>query len=146
MRLQIGACGKSLRVEHCEKTNVVAAAARVTIAHCTDSTFNIASNTAPLLAGDNRFVQLAPFNTAYKHLARHLKEAGVARQPVHWSDPLELSRDPYQVCTPHAQGFVSSDAPPMHRGSCRLVHPACARRGVRQHVGQAAAGAGQQRG
>lgn len=93
----MGACGKSLRIEHCESTIVVAAATRLTIANCTDSTFNIAVNTKPLLAGDNRFVQLAPFNTSYQHLPRHLKEAGVASQPVHWSDPLELSRDPYQV-------------------------------------------------
>jgi Tubulin binding cofactor C len=94
---QIGACGKSLRVERCENCTIVAAARRLTIANCTDSTFHIAVNTPPLLAGDNRFVQLAPFNTSYQHLPWHLAEAGVARTPVHWSDPMELSRDPYQV-------------------------------------------------
>ena len=94
---QIGACGRSLRVERCANATIIAAASRLTIANCTDCTFHLAVNSQPLLAGDNRFVQLAPFNTSYQHIKRHLSEAGVARSPVHWSDPLELSRDPYQV-------------------------------------------------
>ena len=98
--LQIGACGRSLRVERCANATIIAAAARLTIANCTDCTFHLAVNSQPLLAGDNRFVQLAPYNTSYQHIKRHLAEAGVARSPVHWSDPLELSRDPYQARAP----------------------------------------------
>ena len=94
---------------------MVCAATRLTIAHCTDTTFNLATNTPPLLAGDNRFVQLAPFDTWYEWLERHLAEAGVAKAPVHWSDPLELSRDPYQ-----ARALAAACARPLC-GRCRAA-------------------------
>lgn len=93
----IGACGGSLRMEQCERMQIVSAAVRTTIATCRDSTMHIACNTQPLLSGDNRFIQLAPFNTAYEHLPRHLRSAGVARVPFHWSNPLSFSREPYKV-------------------------------------------------
>lgn len=99
--MQIGACGGSLRIEQSERMHIVAASVRTTIATCRDSTMHLACNTQPLLTGDNRFIQLAPFNTAYEHLPRHLRAAGVARVPFHWSNPLEFSRDPYQACAPH---------------------------------------------
>lgn len=98
--LQIGACGGSLRMEQCERMQIVSAAVRTTISTCRDSTMHIACNTQPLLSGDNRFIQLAPFNTAYEHLPRHLRAAGVARVPFHWSSPLAFSRDPYKVRIP----------------------------------------------
>lgn len=88
-------------MDRCENCNLVTASSRITIAHCTDTTFNLVANSPPLLAGDNRFVQLAPFNTWYEYHEAHLAEAGVAKSPVHWSNPLELARDPYQVRTPY---------------------------------------------
>ena len=84
-------------MEQCERMHVVSAAVRTTIATCRDSTMHIACNTQPLLSGDNRFIQLAPFNTAYEHLPRHLRSAGVARVPFHWNNPLAFSRDPYKA-------------------------------------------------
>ena len=95
--VQVGACGGSLRIEQCERMHIVAAAHRITIGTCRDSTLNIASNTPPLLAGDNRFIQLAPFNTAYEALPAHLKVAGITRVPFHWGNPLEFTREPNVV-------------------------------------------------
>lgn len=95
--MQVGACGASIRVEHCERAHVVAATVRLTVASCHDCTFNTAVNTAPLLAGDNRFIQMAPLNAQYEHLPLHLVAAGVQRWPNLWNEPLELARDPYQV-------------------------------------------------
>ncbi|KFM23411.1 TBCC domain-containing protein 1 [Auxenochlorella protothecoides] len=58
----VGAVGCMLRVERCERVQVVAAARAATVNTCHDCILHLGVNREPLLAGDNRFVQLAPYN------------------------------------------------------------------------------------
>jgi len=49
--------GRLLRVERCERLQLVAAATRICIATCHDCVFYVGVNRPPLLIGDNRFLQ-----------------------------------------------------------------------------------------
>ena len=53
----VGAVGRVLRVERCERLQLVAAAARILITSCHDCVFYLGVNRPPLLLGDNRFLQ-----------------------------------------------------------------------------------------
>ena len=53
----VGAVGRLLRVERCERLQLVAAATRICIATCHDCVFYLGVNRPPLLIGDNRFLQ-----------------------------------------------------------------------------------------
>ena len=54
----IGAVGRVLKVERCERVQLVAAAVRICIASCHDCVFYLGVNRPPLLLGDNRFLQV----------------------------------------------------------------------------------------
>ena len=54
----VGAVGRLLRVEQCERVSVIAAGKRICIAGCHDCIFYLGVNHHPLLLGDNRFLQV----------------------------------------------------------------------------------------
>ena len=54
----VGAVSRVLKVERCERVQLVAAAVRLYIASCHDCVFYLGVNRAPLLLGDNRFLQV----------------------------------------------------------------------------------------
>lgn len=54
----VGAVGRMLRVERCERLQLIAGCARVCISSCHESVFYLGVNRPPLLLGDNRFVQV----------------------------------------------------------------------------------------
>ena len=54
----VGAVGKMLRVERCERLQLIAGCVRVCISSCHESVFYLGVNRPPLLLGDNRFVQV----------------------------------------------------------------------------------------
>jgi TBCC domain-containing protein 1 len=53
----VGAVGRVLRVERCERLQLVAAAVRILVSSCHDCVFYLGVNRPPLLLGDNRFLQ-----------------------------------------------------------------------------------------
>ncbi|WMV19155.1 hypothetical protein MTR67_012540 [Solanum verrucosum] len=53
----LGAVGKAVRVEHCERVHVIAAAKRICIANCRECVFFLGVNQAPLVVGDNHKLQ-----------------------------------------------------------------------------------------
>ena len=61
----VGAVKGMLRVVGCERVQVIAACRRLYISSCVDSIFPVFSASHPILAGDNRACQFAPYNTAY---------------------------------------------------------------------------------
>ena len=79
---------------------VIAASRCVTINTCHDCILYLAANQPPLLLGDNRFLQLAPYNSGYERLPAHMSLAGVQEAPNHWDQPLALLPDHSQH--PHA--------------------------------------------
>jgi len=105
----LGAAGKAVRVERCERVQVVVAAQHVIINTCHDCIFYLAVNRPPVLLGDNRFVQLAPHNAGYDQLEDHVTMAGVKCQPNAWCNVTPLLPDQHQhsVATKHHNAFLA---------------------------------------
>lgn len=58
-QVMIGAVGRVLKVERCERVQLVSSAVRLSIASCHDCVFYLGVNRPPLLLGDNRFLQVS---------------------------------------------------------------------------------------
>ncbi|XP_026413394.1 TBCC domain-containing protein 1-like isoform X2 [Papaver somniferum] len=91
-----GAIGKAVRVEHCERVQVITATKRITIANCRECVFYVGVNQRPLYLGDNHKLQVAPYNTFYSQLEEHLSQVGVDTTINKWNEPLVLG-----VVNPH---------------------------------------------
>ncbi|XP_057496703.1 uncharacterized protein LOC130781510 [Actinidia eriantha] len=86
----LGAVGKAVRVEHCERVHVIAAAKRICIANCRECAFFLGVNQRPLIVGDNHKLQVAPYNTFYSHLEEHMNQVGIQATINRWDDPVPL--------------------------------------------------------
>ncbi|KAG8094816.1 hypothetical protein GUJ93_ZPchr0012g21077 [Zizania palustris] len=73
----LGAVGKVVKVEHCERVQIIVAAKRICVANCRECIFYLGVNHQPLIVGDNHKLQVAPFNTYYPQLGEHLVQVGV---------------------------------------------------------------------
>ncbi|KAJ0229681.1 TBCC domain-containing protein 1 [Hirschfeldia incana] len=104
------AVGKALRVEHCERVHVIAAAKRVCIANCRECVFFLGVNQRPLIVGDNHKLQVAPYNTHYSHLEEHMSEVGIEPTINKWDKPLALGAvDPHDSLS-HLAGVADAQA------------------------------------
>eukprot|EP00262_Sarcandra_glabra_P013345 TRINITY_DN3673_c1_g1_i1.p1 TRINITY_DN3673_c1_g1~~TRINITY_DN3673_c1_g1_i1.p1 ORF type:complete len:579 (+),score=78.99 TRINITY_DN3673_c1_g1_i1:157-1893(+) len=92
----LGAIGKAVRVEHCERVQVITAAKRICIANCRECVFFLGVNQRPLILGDNHKLQVAPYNTFYSQLEEHMSQVGVDASVNKWNEPLVLGMvDPH---------------------------------------------------
>ncbi|KAK8926020.1 hypothetical protein KSP39_PZI017993 [Platanthera zijinensis] len=92
----IGAVGKAVRVEHCERVQIITAAKRICIVNCRECFFFLGINRTPLILGDNHKLHVAPFNTFYPQLEEHLSQVGVNANINRWNEPLVLGTvDPH---------------------------------------------------
>ncbi|KAM3192693.1 hypothetical protein ACQJBY_069731 [Aegilops geniculata] len=87
---------KVVKVEHCERVQIVAASKRICIANCRECIFYLGVNHQPLIVGDNHKLQVAPFNTYYPQLGEHLAQVGVDPNVNKWDQPFVLG-----VVDPH---------------------------------------------
>eukprot|EP00249_Psilotum_nudum_P023191 c28780_g2_i1 orf=514-2208(+) len=92
----LGAVGKVVRVEHCERVQLITTAIRICIANCRECSFYLGVNQRPLILGDNHNLQVAPYNTFYPKLESHLAKAGVDPTVNRWDKILTLG-----VADPH---------------------------------------------
>ncbi|GAB4843796.1 hypothetical protein Ancab_013761 [Ancistrocladus abbreviatus] len=92
----LGAVGKAVRVEHCERVHVITAAKHICIANCRECVFFLGVNHRPVIVGDNHKLQVAPYNTFYPQLEEHLSQAGIEASVNLWDEPLALG-----VIDPH---------------------------------------------
>ncbi|KAF5747708.1 TBCC domain-containing protein 1 [Tripterygium wilfordii] len=92
----LGAVGKAVKVEHCERVHVIISAKRIYIANCRECMFFLGVNQQPLIVGDNHKLQIAPFNTFYSELEEHMAEVGIEATINRWDEPLALG-----VVDPH---------------------------------------------
>ncbi|KAL5067292.1 hypothetical protein RYX36_018179 [Vicia faba] len=86
----LGAVGKAVRVEHCERVHVIVAAKRICIANCRECVFFLGVNQQPLIIGDNHKLQVAPYNTCYPQLEEHMSEVGILPTVNKWDEALAL--------------------------------------------------------
>ncbi|XP_058071190.1 uncharacterized protein LOC131220242 isoform X2 [Magnolia sinica] len=92
----LGAIGKSVRVEHCERVHVITATKRICIANCRECVFFLGVNQRPLILGDNHKLQVAPYNTFYSQLEEHMSQAGINAAVNRWDEPVVLGMvDPH---------------------------------------------------
>jgi Tubulin binding cofactor C len=56
-----------VRIERCEGVQLIAAAARIIVSSCHDCILHLGINRAPLLIGDNRFLQVLPYKSWHGH-------------------------------------------------------------------------------
>ncbi|ESW34292.1 hypothetical protein PHAVU_001G140300 [Phaseolus vulgaris] len=92
----LGAVGKAVRVEHCERVHVIVAAKHICIANCRECVFFLGVNRQPLIVGDNHKLQVAPYNTFYSQLEEHMNEVGIVPTVNRWDEPLALGMvDPH---------------------------------------------------
>lgn len=94
----LGAVGKAVRVEHCERIQLIVPTARITIANCRECVFYLGVNQRPLFTGDNHHLQVAPYNTFYPKLEAHLAQVGVDATVNRWDRILTLGMvDPHDA-------------------------------------------------
>ncbi|XP_068340718.1 uncharacterized protein [Pyrus communis] len=106
----LGAVGKAVRIEHCERVHVITAANRICIANCRECMFFLGVNQRPLIVGDNHKLQVAPYNTFYSQLEEHMKEVGVDATINRWDEPLPLGAvDPHDSLS-HPAGVSEAQA------------------------------------
>lgn len=86
----LGAVGSSVRVQRSEKLQVIAVTSHLVVNTCHDCIFYVATNRPPLLLGDNRFIQLAPYNAGYEHLEEHMISCGIEKNRNLWDKPMIL--------------------------------------------------------
>jgi len=92
----VGAVAGLLHVVDCEKTNITSAARRILVSNSCDVQMGVFTPSPPLLVGDNRSCQFAPYNTYYDGLREDLLATGLAaavvpenQSPYHGSRPAE---------------------------------------------------------
>ncbi|XP_030457832.2 uncharacterized protein LOC115678575 [Syzygium oleosum] len=106
----VGAVGKAVRIEHCERVHVIVAAKRVCIASCRECVFFLGVNQRPLIVGDNHKLQVAPYNTFYSQLEEHMTEVGIEATINKWDEPLALGMvDPHDSLS-HPAGVSDAQA------------------------------------
>lgn len=102
----VGAVGHLLRVERCMRVQLIAACKRIYVNASHDCIFYLGVNEQPVLLGDNRFVQFAPYNTQYERLEAHMAAVGCESEPNCWDMPLLLVPDHHAA---HAEHLRSPD-------------------------------------
>jgi TBCC domain-containing protein 1 len=78
----VGAVAGLLHVVDCEKTTITSAARRILVSNSSDAVLCVFTPSPPLLVGDNRNCQFAPYNTYYDGLREDLLATGLAAAAV----------------------------------------------------------------
>eukprot|EP00536_Pseudo-nitzschia_multiseries_P005962 jgi/Psemu1/191905/e_gw1.121.109.1 len=78
----VGAVAGLVHVVDCERTKITTASRRILLSNSCDTIMNVFTPTPPLLVGDNRNCQFAPYNTYYEGLREDLLATGLAAAAV----------------------------------------------------------------
>lgn len=106
----LGAVEKVVRIEHCERVQLIVCSVRLCITNCRECLFNVAVNQRPLILGENHNLQVAPYNTFYPRLEAHLVQVGIDLSINKWDKFLTLGVvDPHDPL-PHAAGVADARA------------------------------------
>lgn len=127
----VGAVGGMLRLERCERVQVISATAAVTINTCHDCILNLGVTRDPILTGDNRFVQLAPYNAGYERLEAHTAASGLGGGVSSWDRPLVVGTSKQQ---PMASPGGSFGGIPSTASSGTMAPPSSPGQSPRLHI------------
>eukprot|EP00529_Nitzschia_sp_RCC80_P017233 CAMPEP_0113519060 /NCGR_PEP_ID=MMETSP0014_2-20120614/43318_1 /TAXON_ID=2857 /ORGANISM="Nitzschia sp." /LENGTH=830 /DNA_ID=CAMNT_0000416753 /DNA_START=154 /DNA_END=2646 /DNA_ORIENTATION=- /assembly_acc=CAM_ASM_000159 len=114
----VGAVAGLLHVVDCEKTTITSASRRILVSNSSDTILYVFTPTPPLLVGDNRNCQFAPYNTYYDGLREDLLATGLAAAAF----PPE-NQSPYHAAG--GRGVIENDAvwPPLQCASNKWKQP-----------------------
>lgn len=87
----LGPTSGCVMVENCTRVKLIYAATSTCITACHESTLHLATIRSPYVIGDNRFLQLAPYNIEYERLVLHLERAGLDVRQNLWDRPVVLN-------------------------------------------------------
>ncbi|CAN0186645.1 unnamed protein product, partial [Discosporangium mesarthrocarpum] len=92
----VGAAAGMVRVVECERMQLVTCCQRLSVTNSLDCMFPVFTATPPVLSGDNRTCQFAPYNSCYPRLRDHLEQTGLLSSsgitpPNFWCNPVEVS-------------------------------------------------------
>ncbi|OQS01037.1 hypothetical protein ACHHYP_01957 [Achlya hypogyna] len=85
-----------LTVDRCESVKVTAVPALLRVHNCLDSVLNVYTPRRSVFSGDNRGLQIGPYNCSYPLLQAHLDAAAFAYVPQtsgHWNKFIRLAAD-----------------------------------------------------
>ncbi|CAN0120917.1 unnamed protein product, partial [Phaeothamnion confervicola] len=115
----VGAVAGVVRVIECERIQLVTCCRRISVGNCLDCVFSVFCASNPVLSGDNRTCQFAPYNTCYPRLTQHLRAAGL---PTSSPPAVNLWNSPVDVSTMGMPSFhvsqgaaAAAAASPVHR-------------------------------
>lgn len=110
----VGAVAGLLHVVDCEKTTITSAARRIITSNSSDVVMCVFTPSPPLLVGDNRNCQFAPYNTYYDGLREDLLATGLAAAAV------SENQSPY-----HGSKAIENDSawPPLQCASNKWKQP-----------------------
>lgn len=82
-------------LDRCERVKLSCVCDLLRMSNCLDSLVNVYTPRSPVLMGDNRGIQLGPFNSAYPGLDRHLRQTHVetGSSSGAWSEFINLNLD-----------------------------------------------------
>lgn len=87
----VGAASRAVRVERCHRVTVIAASKRLRVRNVRDSMFHLAVQEKPMFIGDCSGCTVAPYNTFYESLERHLAIAKLeVKKCTMWNQVVEL--------------------------------------------------------
>eukprot|EP00793_Prasinoderma_coloniale_P003289 PRCOL_00005924-RA len=109
----LGAVGAVARIERCERMQVLLCCKRVVVSNCHDCTLFLATNTPPILVGDNRNVLVAPYNTFYPSLRAHLAAARIDPTVNCW-DTIALLEEEDELVRPTVHGGAGAAPAAVH--------------------------------
>lgn len=117
----VGAVAGLLHVVDCEKTSITTAGRRILVSNSSDVQLFVFTPSPPLLVGDNRSCQFAPYNTYYDGLREDLLATGLA------AAVLPESQSPYHggrmmMTNPQESAFDAA-WPPLQCASNKWKHP-----------------------
>ena len=113
----VGAAAGLVHVVDCDRTKITTAARRILLSNSCDTIMNVFTPTPPLLVGDNRSCQFAPYNTYYEGLREDLLATGLAAAAV----PTE-NQSPYHG--PRGTGVENEGPwPPLQCASNKWKYP-----------------------
>ena len=112
----VGAVAGLLHVVDCEKTTIISAARRIVVSNSSDVVLCVFTPSPPLLVGDNRNCQFAPYNTYYDGFREDLLATGLAAAAV------SENQSPYHQSSRSVDGDVAA-WPPLQCASNKWKQP-----------------------
>ena len=118
----VGAVAGLVHVVDCDRTQITTAARRILLSNSCDTVMNIFTPTPPLLVGDNRSCQFAPYNTYYEGLREDLLATGLAAAAVAAENPSPFHNSSSSGFTP-VQQPGDGPWPPVQCASNKWKYP-----------------------